>query len=64
MTDIDSANLAWATVPITGNFVNGQDVLGFTTQNGITGSFNAATGVADPHRHRPPSPTTRPRCAR
>jgi len=24
---------------------NGQDVLGFTNQNGITGSFNAATGT-------------------
>ena len=30
---------------ITGNYVNGQDVLGFTNQNGITGSFNAATGT-------------------
>ena len=33
------------TVSITGNFASGQDVLGFTTQNGITGSYNAATGV-------------------
>ena len=30
---------------ITANFVTGQDVLGFTNQNGISGSFNAATGV-------------------
>ena len=30
---------------ITGNYANGQDVLGFTNQNGITGSFNAATGT-------------------
>jgi len=34
-----------ATVQITGGYVNGEDVLGFTTQNGITGSFQC--------RHRP-----------
>src|SRR4029077_20047402 len=45
VTDVDSANLASATVQITGNYANGQDVLGFTNQNGITGSFNAATGT-------------------
>jgi hypothetical protein len=45
VSDVDSANLASATVQITGNYVNGEDVLGFTNQNGITGSFNAATGT-------------------
>ncbi|MBR0924866.1 VCBS domain-containing protein, partial [Bradyrhizobium diazoefficiens] len=45
LSDVDNANLASATVQITGNYVNGQDVLGFTNQNGITGSFNAATGT-------------------
>ena len=45
VTDADSANLASATVAIAANFVSGEDVLGFTTQNGITGSFNATTGV-------------------
>ncbi|OSI83469.1 VCBS domain-containing protein [Bradyrhizobium canariense] len=45
VSDVDSANLASATVQITGNYVNGQDVLGFTNQNGIAGSFNAATGT-------------------
>ncbi|MCK1293045.1 VCBS domain-containing protein [Bradyrhizobium sp. 30] len=45
VSDVDSANLASATVQITGNYVNSQDVLGFTNQNGITGSFNAATGT-------------------
>ena len=45
VSDVDSANLAGATVQITGNFVSGQDVLGFTNQNGIAGSYNAATGV-------------------
>src|SRR5213075_2124861 len=44
-TDADSANLTGATVSITANFATGQDVLGFTTQNGITGSYNSATGV-------------------
>ncbi len=37
--------LAGATVTISGNYASGQDVLGFTSQNGITGSWNAATGV-------------------
>src|SRR5258705_388931 len=45
VTDSDDANLASATVQISGNYVNGEDVLGFTDQNGITGSFNAATGT-------------------
>jgi len=43
ITDGDSANMAGATVTIT-DFVS-SDVLGFTNQNGITGSFNATTGV-------------------
>ena len=33
------------TVAITANFVSTEDVLSFTTQNGITGSYNGATGV-------------------
>ncbi len=45
MSDVDSSNLAGATVRITGNFASGQDVLGFSDQNGIAGSYNAATGV-------------------
>ncbi|GKQ54999.1 S-layer family protein [Bradyrhizobium sp. Ce-3] len=45
VTDGDDANLASATVHITGNYVSGEDVLGFTAQNGITGSFDAATGT-------------------
>ena len=44
-SDLDSPNLTGATVSISVNFVPGQDVLGFTTQNGITGSFDQATGV-------------------
>jgi T1SS-143 domain-containing protein len=45
VSDVDSANLAGATVEITRNFVSGQDVLGFTNQDGIVGTYNAATGV-------------------
>jgi|GEM_PF-1558738 len=43
ITDSDSSNMEGATVTIT-DFVTG-DVLNFTDQNGITGSWNAATGV-------------------
>ncbi|MFL6726999.1 MAG: VCBS domain-containing protein [Sphingomicrobium sp.] len=45
ISDVDSSTLAGATVSITGNFASGQDVLGFVNQSGITGSYNATTGV-------------------
>ncbi|WP_233259698.1 hypothetical protein [Ramlibacter sp. WS9] len=45
VADIDNANIAGATVTISGGFVTGQDVLTFTNSGGITGSYNAATGV-------------------
>ena len=45
LSDSDSANLVSATVQITGGYVNGQDLLGFTNQNGITGSFDPGTGT-------------------
>ncbi|MCS4009047.1 putative thioesterase [Bradyrhizobium elkanii USDA 61] len=45
VSDVDNATLTGATVQITGNYANGQDVLAFTSQNGITGSFNAGTGM-------------------
>lgn len=45
LSDADSANLAGATVSITSNFTAGQDVLGFTNQNGISGTYNATTGI-------------------
>ena len=41
VSDVDSANLSSATVSISSNFASGQDVLGFTNQNGITGSYSA-----------------------
>ena len=45
VSDAGGATLAGATVTISGNYVVGQDVLGFANQNEITGSWNAATGV-------------------
>ena len=45
VSDADSATLTGATVSITTNFASGEDVLGFTNQNGITGSYNSGTGV-------------------
>lgn len=45
VADVDSAQLAGAKVQITGNFVAGEDVLGFVDQNNITGSYNSTTGI-------------------
>jgi hypothetical protein len=45
VTDVDSPTIASATVTISANYVNGQDVLAFTNTGAITGSFNAATGT-------------------
>jgi VCBS repeat-containing protein len=44
-TDGDSSNLTGATVQITGNHVSSEDVLIFTTQNGINGVFTAIDGT-------------------
>lgn len=43
--DQDSINLTGATIQVTGNYQNGQDVLAATNGSGITSSFNAATGT-------------------
>ncbi|HLL88929.1 MAG TPA: DNRLRE domain-containing protein, partial [Tepidisphaeraceae bacterium] len=45
VSDADSASLTGATVALTAGYVGGQDVLAVAAQNGITGSFNATTGV-------------------
>lgn len=46
VADVDSANLASATVSITTGFSSSQgDTLNFTNQNGISGSYVAGTGV-------------------
>ena len=45
VTDLDDTNLASATIQITNNYTTGEDVLAFSTQLGITGSFNATNGM-------------------
>jgi hypothetical protein len=45
LSDVDSATLSGATVTISANFHFGQDVLSFTDQNGIVGSYDSETGV-------------------
>jgi len=39
------ANLISGVIQIINNYQNGEDLLGFTNQNGITGSWDAATGT-------------------
>ncbi|HYO60895.1 MAG TPA: cadherin domain-containing protein, partial [Actinomycetota bacterium] len=46
VTDVDHTNASGATVQITGNYANGQDVLSFANAFGITaGPFDASTGT-------------------
>ena len=45
LSDADDTQLEGATVAITSGFVSGEDSLSFANQNGITGSYNAATGI-------------------
>jgi subtilisin-like proprotein convertase family protein len=45
LADVDNTNLSGATVQITGNYQSSQDVLAFTDQNGISGSWDATTGT-------------------
>ncbi|OED39544.1 hypothetical protein AB833_15070, partial [Chromatiales bacterium (ex Bugula neritina AB1)] len=45
LSDIDDLDLELATVAITGNYVTGEDVLSFANTAGITGTFDAITGV-------------------
>ena len=45
VTDVDDTNLDNATVQISGNYQNGEDVLDFTDTGSITGSFNTSTGT-------------------
>ena len=45
VSDVDNASLSSATVAISVNYAAGQDLLAFVDQNGITGSWNAGTGV-------------------
>ncbi|MGE3820138.1 MAG: hypothetical protein AB7I30_12015, partial [Isosphaeraceae bacterium] len=43
--DVDAATLTQAWVTISANYVVGEDVLAFTDQLGITGSWDPATGI-------------------
>lgn len=45
VTDSDDANLSSARIAIGTGFKSGEDELIFANQNGITGTFNASTGV-------------------
>ena len=45
VTDADSSLLTGATISITANYNGAQDVLAFTPQSGITGSWDAGTGT-------------------
>nr|MDZ8286422.1 FG-GAP-like repeat-containing protein [Nostoc sp. ChiSLP01] len=40
VTDVDSSNLSGATINISSGFIAAEDTLGFTTQNGISGSYS------------------------
>lgn len=45
VTDVDNLQLTGATVTVSSNYLGTEDALGFTNQNGITGSFSSGTGI-------------------
>lgn len=45
ISDPDDINLESVLISITSNYVEGEDVLGFSDQSGISGDFDTATGV-------------------
>lgn len=45
ISDTDDTNIESATIEITGNYINGEDILGFVDASGITGSWNDITGI-------------------
>ena len=45
ITDVDDTNLESATIQITGNYQNGEDLLQFNDRNGITSSWDAPSGT-------------------
>jgi large repetitive protein len=45
ITDVDNTQMVGGSVAIVNNFVAAEDALKFTNQNGISGSYNAGTGV-------------------
>ena len=45
LSDIDDAELVSAVIQINNHYVEGEDLLGFTNQNGINGSFDSINGT-------------------
>ncbi|MBF0273065.1 MAG: DUF4347 domain-containing protein, partial [Magnetococcales bacterium] len=45
LADVDDTLINGATVQITGHYLSSEDMLAFTNQSGITGSWNATTGL-------------------
>ena len=45
LSDADDTNLESAIIRISGNYVNGEDVLSFTNQNGIIGIWDSGSGT-------------------
>src|SRR5262249_44978306 len=45
LSDGESTVITSATVSISSNYTSGEDLLSFTAANGISGSFNSATGT-------------------
>ncbi|WP_188618964.1 beta strand repeat-containing protein, partial [Cysteiniphilum litorale] len=45
VNDADDTNIESATITISNNYINGEDILAFADTANITGSFNAGTGV-------------------
>lgn len=45
LVDGESTTITSATVAITSGYVSGEDVLAFSNQNGISGSFNSTAGA-------------------
>ena len=45
VSDVDNTTLQSSVVQVTSNYVNGEDLLTFTNQNGITGTWTAGTGT-------------------
>ncbi len=45
LADVDDNNLSSVIIQITGNYQAGQDLLTFTNQNGISGTWDSVTGT-------------------
>ena len=45
ISDVDDTNIESATIQVTGNYANGEDLLAFSNTPNITGSWDAVTGT-------------------